>query len=392
MAFYTHSKDAEFVQLLHAEFKTEEQRAFVDFFRAYLRYDTRCDFVIDFDDVMTWMGFAWKDDAKTLIERHLERGKAYACSGNEKMLLTIHGFKQLCMVANTGKAMEVLQHYINMEEILFKYCMEKQARELAAKDDELSRLREKTYEEVPKFETIYIFKAASELHTDRHKIGKTIDVGKRESQLNTSLAQGGRIIYARSTHNAKVAEDVIHEVLRRYHFSREHFQCRLEHSIAVIDVVCTVIDTVASCYEHATRDELIHRVQDALDKQRSELPACDESDVNTGDQQSTENNTLDLDALVRDFVARFVVEDRDAWFTWEQAESIALATYHGLSSKFPKGEPTLKQRFARTLDKAFGKKEAVNYVTVPSGEKKKLRCFKGCRLDTTNSTTNSAAA
>jgi prophage antirepressor-like protein len=46
---------------------------------------------------------------------------------------------------------------------------------VAAKDDELKFYKAKTYEEVPRNDSVYIAKEASELHSDRHKIGKSIN-------------------------------------------------------------------------------------------------------------------------------------------------------------------------------------------------------------------------
>ncbi|PNH01010.1 hypothetical protein TSOC_012011 [Tetrabaena socialis] len=123
---------------------------------------------------------------------------------------------------------------------------------VAAKEEELSRLRGKAYEEVPKEDNVYICKEASELNSDRHKIGKAIDTKKREvraqarsrseSQLNTGSAQGSKMIFERSTLNAKLIEDIAYVTLKRYHCAREHYNSRVEHSVDVLDIACTVVD------------------------------------------------------------------------------------------------------------------------------------------------------
>ena len=100
-------------------------------------------------------------------------------------LLTVHGFKQLCMAANTDKARKVRDYYIAMEEVMFEYTkrkMEQQDAALALKDAEvtkavereaamkeqltlkdadLQRFLEKTYGECPKLDNIYIHNITS---------------------------------------------------------------------------------------------------------------------------------------------------------------------------------------------------------------------------------------
>lgn len=130
----------------------------------------------------------------------------------------------------------------------------------AAKEEELSRFKAKTYDEVSKQDYIYISKEAAELHSDRHKIGRTIDVKKREAQHNTPSAQGVKMIYSRPTFNAGLVECIVGAVMQRYRIVREHYMCRTDHSVNVLDIACTVIDTLASSYEHITREELYNHV------------------------------------------------------------------------------------------------------------------------------------
>ncbi|PNG99378.1 hypothetical protein TSOC_014845, partial [Tetrabaena socialis] len=266
----TNTVSSELLALLRSELTGEEQQLFISCFASYLQYDSRKDFVVNLDDVYTWLGFTRMDSVKKLYTRHLTENVHYQVfhqlaetplggSNKEQILLTIHGFKQLCMAANTDKGRRVREYYISMEEILFQYTSRKANEErehltklvdeskqaaaakevelrseveaaralTAVKEAELSRLKAKTYDEVPKDDNAH------------HKIGKTIDPKKRESQLNTGSAQGSQLIYTRETLNAKLIEDIAHTALRRYHCSREHYNCRVEHSVDVLDAACT---------------------------------------------------------------------------------------------------------------------------------------------------------
>ena len=51
-------------------FKKTEQQLFIASFYCFLKYDTKKDFVIDFDNVWKWMGFTRKGNAKTTLEKH----------------------------------------------------------------------------------------------------------------------------------------------------------------------------------------------------------------------------------------------------------------------------------------------------------------------------------
>ncbi|PNG98982.1 hypothetical protein TSOC_015247, partial [Tetrabaena socialis] len=118
-----------------------------------------------------------------LLPKEEQKAEHRGGSNKEHILLTIHGFKQLCMSANTEKGRRVREYYISMEEILFEYTRrnavkererfnatiqeskkeaaesKKEAEEskreteeanalAAAKEDELTKIRTKIYEEI----------------------------------------------------------------------------------------------------------------------------------------------------------------------------------------------------------------------------------------------------
>lgn len=142
--------------------------------------------------------------------------------------------------------------------------LEEIAQERDAAMTKLHELTSKTYEEVPKFDHIYVCKEASELHSDRHKVGKSIDPKKREAQFNTGSAKGVKMIYTRATHNASLIEDIIEVVMKRYAYAREHYMNKVEHTINLIDIAATMVDTLASTYEHIERKDLIAILQGKL--------------------------------------------------------------------------------------------------------------------------------
>ncbi|PNG85898.1 hypothetical protein TSOC_015326, partial [Tetrabaena socialis] len=133
----------ELLDILRSELTGHEQQLFITGFAAYLQYDSRKDFVINLDEVYTWLGFTRKDSVKKLYTKHLTENVHYQVfrqlaenplggqfllrpkaeqkdehrggSNKEHILMTIHGFKQLCMAANTDKGRRVREYYISME-------------------------------------------------------------------------------------------------------------------------------------------------------------------------------------------------------------------------------------------------------------------------------------
>jgi len=51
-------------------FEEDEQKLFVGSFYCFLNYDSKKDFIIDFDSVWKWVGFTRKGDGKRLLEKH----------------------------------------------------------------------------------------------------------------------------------------------------------------------------------------------------------------------------------------------------------------------------------------------------------------------------------
>ncbi|PNH10518.1 hypothetical protein TSOC_002742 [Tetrabaena socialis] len=255
--------------------------------------------VIDLDEACCFMDIG-KDNAVRVLHRNFEDGvhfhvtKGEAGLNMDRILMTTYTFKEMCMLSNTTKGKEVRTYYIRMEKVLKAFMKEqlaqanvvmnesrllieeskKEAEEAtalaAAKEEELAHYKAKTYEEAYKGDKIYISKEMAELHSNRHKIGKAVDTKKRESSLNTGSAQGTKIIYKRETLNAKIIKDIAAVVLKRYQWRLEHYSCSLEHTVDILDIVTTIVDTLASSYEHISRDNLFDSVTANLQTVRTE--------------------------------------------------------------------------------------------------------------------------
>ena len=66
----TSTYNVKLLNKIKANFSETEQQLFIGTFYCYLNYDTKKDFVIDFDNVWKWMGFSRKGHAKTTLEKH----------------------------------------------------------------------------------------------------------------------------------------------------------------------------------------------------------------------------------------------------------------------------------------------------------------------------------
>ena len=203
------SKDYEnrFLMRIKENFNENQQQLFVASFYCFLNYDKKKDFVIDFDNVWKWLGFARKDPAKRVLEKHFTLdtdfqvikaapqigGAAFetvddfqiikaapATSGaafetvdepaaeiggagqnlggaglnKETIMLSVNTFKKFCLKAGTKKADEVHDYYIKLEELL-QETVEEESNELRKQLTATEEEKNKFEEEKNKFEESY---------------------------------------------------------------------------------------------------------------------------------------------------------------------------------------------------------------------------------------------
>ena len=138
------SKDyqSNLINKIKEKFTETQQQLFVSSFFCYLNYNSKTDFIIDLNDVWKWVGFTRKDHAKRLINKlfvididykillpllgeHSKQGGI----NKETILMNINTFKKFCLKADTKKADEIHEYYINLEELLHQ-TMDEESQEL----------------------------------------------------------------------------------------------------------------------------------------------------------------------------------------------------------------------------------------------------------------------
>ena len=253
--------DDELLTMLRKELTTDEQRIFLDNFHTFLHNDPRRDFVVDLDGVYEWLGFTRKDNAKTKLMKTLVEDEDYKTGSSaflqsqkctepdrpvgevflrlqenpsgrpsERILMTVHGFKRLCMAAGTEKASIVRDYYIAMEEVVLEYTRRKMAETTKQLEEHRRELQDHKRERqellsmiaVPRLrkepapqpryplgDTVYIWEAGA----DDLKVGRADDMNSRKCAYR-SHTSGGRLAHTRRCHNSKVLEDVVHHMLR----------------------------------------------------------------------------------------------------------------------------------------------------------------------------------
>jgi hypothetical protein len=129
----TNTYNIKLLDKIKSRFTDFESRLFVSSFYCYLNYDRTKDFVIDLDEVWKWLGFSSKQNAIKLLERFFKIDEDYFNSFNlenkqekeqhgeqniKKIMLNIRCFKSYCLKAQTKKASQIHDYYINLEEII----------------------------------------------------------------------------------------------------------------------------------------------------------------------------------------------------------------------------------------------------------------------------------
>lgn len=209
------SYQSRLINKIKDKFNTDEQKIFIGSFYTYLNYDSKKDFVIDLQTVWKWIGFSRIDPAKQVLTKHFKKDIDYkiiipAIAGIKKgrggsvkhqILMSVNTFKKLCMKANTKKADEIHDYYVNLEEVLqetiteeseeLKNKLETKDKELETKDKETKRIKY-LYDRVvgQKKRQIYkrdncVYVGINPLEKQCFKVGSTNDPNKREGTLST---------------------------------------------------------------------------------------------------------------------------------------------------------------------------------------------------------------
>jgi hypothetical protein len=152
------SYQGKLINKLKDSFSTDEQQLFISSFYCYLNYKSH-DFMIDLDDIWSWLGFTRKDNTKRLLEKYFKpdidfkivflRTEENSSIGrpSEKIMLSIKTFKKMCLKANTSKANEIHEYYIKLEETLHEVIDEESNElrlQLQEKDDEIRKINDES--------------------------------------------------------------------------------------------------------------------------------------------------------------------------------------------------------------------------------------------------------
>ena len=212
-------KNDELFTLIKSQMSETDEELFMTSYYLYLEYGKdNTAFVVDFDMVWKWAGFATVGNAKTLLKKHfienrdfktafavaeavLECGqKQNGGQNKEKILLTVNTFKKFCLKSSTIRAGEICDYYIKMENIMHQYT-ENQLEKYQMKTIELqqnlkqsqietSMKRSEVLIEMSKNKNLVYVCKIQQLDNGNTiiKIGDTSDIESRMKALNSKFA------------------------------------------------------------------------------------------------------------------------------------------------------------------------------------------------------------
>ena len=130
-------------------------------------------------------------------------------------------------------------------------------------------MKNQKYEEHLKIGSIYVFSTDKK---DIYKCGRTKNIQKRKSGLQTNCVEDLELLYEYKTSNDVLLESIIHDILKNYrsNSNREHFWCNLDYIKMIIHIAGPVLDTLKSSFQYISKDELLEKIYEKM-KELSEL-------------------------------------------------------------------------------------------------------------------------
>jgi phage anti-repressor protein len=302
------SKDYENIMINKIKniFTDKQQNLFVASFYCYLNYDTKKDFVIDFNNVWKWLGFTRKDSAKKLLEKNFTididfkvdktappvggavfdtinggqnftndidtdfkvekaappMGGAFDTinggQNKEEIMLTINTFKKFCLKAGTKKAEEVHEYYIKLEELLQETINEEndelriqltntnnEKLKLEENNEDLKKKLTKKYnnKKYPEGNCLYVI--TNKLFPNYYKLGLSKNFNTRLQSYDQLCPKGHTVIYFRLVYCNEEVEKIIKKILCdsvSQNNREEWFE--LEDKNILLNAVTSICDTI----------------------------------------------------------------------------------------------------------------------------------------------------
>lgn len=279
----TKTYESKLINKIKNTFSDSQQQLFVGSFYFYLNYNSKTEFVVDFDNVWKWVGFSRKDHAKTLLEKHFTNNIDYnitktasATSGavlktvnggqnKETIMLTINTFKKFCLKANTKKADEIHEYYIKLEELLQetlneeteelrlqlentnneKLKLEEDKVKLEENNEDLKKKLTKKYnnKKYPEGNCLYVI--SNKLFPKYYKIGISKNFNIRLNSYDQLCPKEHTVIYFRLVYCNEEVEKIIKKIFSDSisQSNREEW-FELEDKNILLNAVTSICDTI----------------------------------------------------------------------------------------------------------------------------------------------------
>ena len=193
-----------------------------------------------------------------------------------------------------------LEEQLKLKDIETQRLLEEKELQLQEKELELIKYKEKVYEEIEKTGHIYVIKTDGGT-----KVGKTKDaVKKRIKGLQTGNMNDIQVLLDFKTSNADLLERTVHYILDRYrcNSNREFFDCDVDFIKTVVETIGKVIDTLKSCYQQITKEQILTKLSENGIKINLEINSETGSEKTFVNEEKEEselynwlNNNIELD-------------------------------------------------------------------------------------------------
>lgn len=226
-------------------------------------------FPINIDLASKWIGYTRKDNVKRILESEFTIDEDYIIHSEETntkpievIMLSIFCFKAMCMSSRTEMGKRVRRYYLAMESIAKEYIkakLDERAKENDAKIKELELANDRLIKALSKnpyenAECVYLIKS-SILTDDRplFKVGRTINLKRREGQYNTHNPDEICVIYERKCADCKIVEEMFKQLMIGYEYvdRKEHYLAPATLMKNVIDYIVDFMDSKRRIIENA---------------------------------------------------------------------------------------------------------------------------------------------